>query len=134
MLLNRIDEYIEKQPVETAQILVQLGKIILSTHPKMTETWKYNCPFYLYQGLFCYLAIDKSAKCVYIGFCDGHLMSNETKNLLGTEKKLVRKFYVYNALSQREIQTLNLLLQEAVIIKETLQPKFTPPKHKKLGN
>ena len=97
----------------------------------MVETWKYNCPFYLYKGLFCYLSVEKSTNCAYMGFCDGHLMSNETKELRGTEKKIVRKFYVNKKLNQQETENLIILLQEAIIIKGTLQPKFTPPKNKK---
>lgn len=123
----KIDEYIETQTPKTAEILIQLRHFIISSHPKMVETWKFKTPFYVYKGMFCYLSIEKKSNSVYVGFCDGHLMANESLLLEGIEKRMIRKFYVREKLSESKAENLMQLLQEAIIIKDTLQPKFTPP-------
>lgn len=123
----KIDEFIEIQTPQTAKILIELRHLIISSHPKMIETWKYKTPFYVYKGMFCYLSVDKKTNRVYVGFCDGYLMAKEIESPDIEDSKMIKKIFVNEKTIKSNMETLRFLLQEAIYIKDTIQPKFVSP-------
>ena len=54
-----VDNYILSQDELTRQLIFLLRDIILSTTPEITERLSFNCPFYHYKGMLCYISIEK---------------------------------------------------------------------------
>jgi hypothetical protein len=54
-----VDEYILAQDASTRILIFLLRDIILSTSTEITERLSFNCPFYHYKGMLCYISIRK---------------------------------------------------------------------------
>ena len=81
MKSNAVSMYIDNQSSEIAQLMYLLRGEILESHPAITESLKYGVPFYTLKKNICYLTHSKKDG-VYIGFIQGHKLSNEQGVLL----------------------------------------------------
>jgi hypothetical protein len=63
--------YFEKEePIKRS--LLALREHILNFDKEITETWKFNMPFFCYKGnRFCYFRMDQKKGIPYLGFNDG---------------------------------------------------------------
>lgn len=65
----------QEEPLRSA--LLGLRDIILNQDPSIQAAWKYNSPFFVYQGKnLCYLWIDSTTQHPYIGLIDGSLIDH----------------------------------------------------------
>lgn len=73
---------------------------------QLQENWKFNTPFYYYQGKwFCYLSYNAKKKHeIYIGFVKGYLI--EYPNLLSEGRKQIK---VYRIDSEKDIKVKDLV-------------------------
>jgi hypothetical protein len=101
------------------QKVTLLRQTILEASPQISESIKYNSLFYNYKGLFCYFWVDAKSSMLYIGFCDGYLMSDPNQNLSTGSTKQIRKLYV-DEISPVFLRILRDFLQEAIWVKDTI--------------
>ncbi|MES2836638.1 MAG: DUF1801 domain-containing protein [Bacteroidota bacterium] len=111
-----VEEYIASQAKEHHFLLHEVRQLILANFPMLEEKISYNCPFYYYKGMFCYLGVEKN-KGVRVGFCRGKDLDN-TKNLLdGADRQYIRLFR-FKDLSEETIVNFVEIMHEALILQE----------------
>ncbi len=112
---QQIDIHIESLAPDKAAIAQKLRAIVLSAVPGIREAYKYKCPFFYFHGPMCYIGTKKH--CVYLGFIDGHLMTDETHALEGLELKQVRHLE-FSSIRNVDITLIADFLNQAVFLKE----------------
>lgn len=93
-----------------------LREEILDSHPAITESLKYGVPFYTLKKNICYLTQSKKDG-AYIGFIQGHKLSNEQGILITDGRKQV-KIIQFESLEDAKDKTslLHEVLNEAFIL------------------
>ena len=69
-----------------------LRDYILDFDSEIIETFKSQCPFFMFKGMFCYLTFDKKIKTVALGFVNGYKLEDRY-GLLSTDRKQIRKLH-----------------------------------------
>ena len=69
-----------------------LRDYILHFDSEIIETFKYQCPFFMFKGMFCYLTFDKKIKTVALGFVKGYKLEDRY-GLVSTDRKQIRKLH-----------------------------------------
>lgn len=112
-----VNLYIEKQEPEIQALLARLRGLILEQGLHIEEGFSYKVPFYKYLGWLCYLSYSKGQ--LYVGFCEGHRLSN-TYGLLEAEgRSHVFRFYINDLADlQAKEEALRETLQEAMLVNE----------------
>jgi len=112
-----VGEFLDYLPEQEREIVVALQKIITDSLPECEEKLSYNVPFYYRHSRICYIwpaSIPwggvKSG--VAIGFCRGHLLSDEFNYLQkGNRKQIYTKNF--SSVSEIEPDVLKSYLYEA---------------------
>ncbi|HAR19577.1 MAG TPA: hypothetical protein DCR46_02890 [Cytophagales bacterium] len=117
-----IEMYLNNISASNKTKVNKLRKIILQASPKISETIKFKTLFYTYKGLFCYFSIETKTDKLYIGFCDGYLLSDPKLYLTNKYTKKIRKLYV-DEITPAFIQILQVFLQEAIWVKDKILKK-----------
>lgn len=91
---------------------------LLSMSPAIEERLAYDIPFYYYHGRIWYLNLQKDH--FDLGFCNGHLLSNQHGLLVRAGRKVVRTVALA-VLSDLSQPGLHETLLEAMIVNETLK-------------
>ncbi len=112
-----VDEFIERQSPEVAELLIQLRSLLHDAVPNGTESVKWSYPFYSYCGMICYLRPLKTG--VALGMYNGTKLMDEGGLLTG-EGTMVRHVVVEFNQKIPEDGIRGLLL-EAMILNEVLQ-------------
>ena len=89
-----------------------LRDYILDLNPDIVETFKYQCPFFLFKGMFCYITFDKKIKTVALGFVKGYKLEDKY-GLLSTDRKQIRKLY-FKEVEEIEEEVLQYYFKQAV--------------------
>ncbi|MBK6273727.1 MAG: DUF1801 domain-containing protein [Saprospirales bacterium] len=110
-----IDNYILSQDELSRQLIFLLRDIILSTTPEITERLSFNCPFYHYKGMLCYISIEK--KTVYIGFCRGVLLKEKYPILEIKNRKLIASIS-YKNMEEVDVDLIQNILQDSMKLNE----------------
>ena len=106
-----VDEYILAQDASTRILIFLLRDIILSTSTEITERLSFNCPFYHYKGMLCYISIEK--KTVYIGFCRGSFLKNKYPFLEIKNRKLIASVS-YKDLEDVDAEVIQSILKDSM--------------------
>jgi Domain of unknown function (DU1801) len=115
-MVNALDNFFLGQTEPTKGCLLYLRHFILDSSKHFTEHWKYGLPFYYYKGKpCCYLWHHKKFKMPYLSFVDGNKMNH--RDLL-LEKRARMKIFLIDAEKDIPVQTLNVLLKEAIALLE----------------
>lgn len=114
---STVDEYLRHAFPLIRTLMKRLRAIILETITDVDESIKYSVPFYTRKGLLCYLSPLKTKDGVYIGFAQGHRMSDEAGIFVGQELKQIRHI-PYRSVRQIQKRLLQEYLKEAVILNE----------------
>jgi len=117
--MEKVEKFIAKEKGHKRLICEELRRLILENIPNVKEEIKWNCPFYSYKGILCF--INPRKDCVDLGFYQGHLLSNEN-GILDTDGKTVRHIK-YVTIDDIDEYKLLEVINEAVLINEELQKK-----------
>jgi hypothetical protein len=112
--MKALDEYYEKQPEPNGSCLLTLRKIILSYDAQIRETWKYQTPFFLFDGkMLCYLSVDRSTRVPYVGLVEGRYLDHPCLES-GGRKQI--KVLAVNPTEDIPIDTMQEVLEQAVAL------------------
>lgn len=110
-MLREIDNFYDEKEEPIKSCLLALRKIILTSHPDMTEAWKYRMPFFCYRGkMFCYLWVNKKTDQPYVGMVDGKKLTHPK---LIIEKRTRMKIIMINPSKDLPLRTVNSILKMA---------------------
>lgn len=87
-----VADYIQSQKEEYQPGLMLLRELVLGISSDLTETLKFNVPFFHYKKPFLFLAINK--KRLALGFIGGHKLSNSQGLLQSQDLKIVRHIFL----------------------------------------
>ncbi len=110
-----VDNYILSQDELSRQLIFLLRDIILSTTPEITERLSFNCPFYHYKGMLCYISIEK--KTVYICFCRGVLLKEKYPILKIKNRKLIASIS-YKNMEEVDVDLIQNILKDSMKLNE----------------
>lgn len=114
-----VDDYILSKDEETKQLIFLLRDIILSTSTEITERLSFNCPFYHYNGMLCYISIEK--KVVYVGFCRGVLLKEKYPVLEIKNRKLIASIS-YKSMDEVDVDIIqNILIDSMQLNKDKVR-------------
>ena len=117
-----IDTYISQQTPELQNLLVQLHGLITQTSPMIADRVAFGCPFYYYNGMFCYLNVVRNG--VDVGFCRGIDLSNEQGILEARNRKQVRSVFINSIETLEQLKpALIEILHECMLLHDFLAAK-----------
>ena len=122
---KEVDHYLRRAPMPIRDMMAALRTIILQAIPDVEETIKFSVPFYSRQGLLCYFNPGKDGKGVYIGFVQGHRLSDESGILTGKQLKQIR-YMEFRTLREIKVRVVKEYLTEAVMLNELRKHPFHP--------
>lgn len=114
------EEYFLAQKDNHQEILLELRKIILDASPDIIEKLSYGVPFYYYFGPMIYLSVRKGM--VNISFTHGFEMSDPFGILVAEDRKMIRSL-IFSNVTDINVKQLNVLIYEAMAIKEMYNNK-----------
>ncbi|NDC31296.1 MAG: DUF1801 domain-containing protein [Bacteroidetes bacterium] len=106
----------------------ELRPLILSVSSEIQESIKFNAPFYTYKGFLLYFSVIKKGNKLVLGFCDGHLMSDEENILQANEGQTQIRHWVLQLEGLEKHDVLLRYINEAILIKEELYKLKTTSK------
>lgn len=93
-----------------------LREIIFETIPQIEESIKFNCPFYSYKGLLCYIYWNKTYKKVALGFVKGFRLEDK-HSVLNSDTSQIKKLF-FDDPESIDIKVIQYFLKQAVQINE----------------
>lgn len=115
MKYNTIDEYIDNQDINKAELLIQLKHFINKTFSFLEEKISYNVPFYNHFGQLFYLSPFKGG--IYFGFIRGYLITDFAEVLVAENRKQVKVYRIYFQESV-DYDTIEEIILKAIQINE----------------
>ena len=117
-----IDEYFALLSEPQKSIAFEARALVLGTEPDIHEEMKYGVPFYVRQGMICYLNVNKSG--VMLGFTSGAQMSDSFDLFSGKSLKLIRHIALPSIAFIRENreEIINYVI-EAIVINDAKSKK-----------
>ena len=107
---EQIDNYFFSLPEPQRSCLLFLREVVLSYSDKITESRKFNTPFYYYDKKWLgFISYDPKTKIIYIAFAKGYLMKHP--KLVSEGRKKQKIFYVDPA-KDIDIKSLKAILKE----------------------
>ncbi len=118
--MSAVDDFIADLPTAERQLMEVLRSLVLDTLPEAREQLAYGVPFYYLRRRVCYLwpaSVSGSGarEGVVMGFCRGHLLSNEDGLLHSGNRKEVSNV-VFTTLNQINPGAIEKCLLEAAIV------------------
>ncbi len=119
---KNVGEFLDYIPEEEREIVETLRAIILECISNSKEKLSYNVPFYYRQSRVCFVwpasvPWGGISSGVALGFCQGHLISDEINYLERGNRKYVRS-KTFHSVQEIEPELLQSYLYEAVEIDE----------------
>jgi len=99
---------------DDAIIVDVLRDFILDLNTDIVETFKYQCPFFIYKGMFCYITFDKKIKTVALGFVKGYQLEDKY-GLLSTDRKQIRKLH-FKSVEDLDEKVLKYYFKQALAL------------------
>ena len=122
--MRTADDFIADLPPDEKLIVNVLRNLVKSASDRLTEKLSYGVPYFYGHSRICFIwpasagAITIS-KGVILGFCRGHLLSNENKLLEGRGRKEVWDV-IYEDASQIDPVRIRETLMEAILLDEEI--------------
>jgi len=105
-----IDHFFLQKEEPVKSCLLAMRDIILNYNENVTETWKYQMPFYCYHGkMFCYLWVHKKFKQPYLGIVDGHKVEHPK---LVQEKRTRMKIFLLDPQKDIPVNLIRKFLKQ----------------------
>ncbi len=117
-----VDRYIFELKENEQLVFEILRDFIFNKITDVEECIKWNCPFYSYHGLLCYINYDKKSRKVVLGFIEGFLIEDEFK-LFSEDTKQIKKIFFANA-DDLDEEILHYYLDEAIAINKAKTRNF----------
>ena len=110
--MREIDNFYLQQGEPMRSCLLALREIILSQDDDISNTLKYDMPFFCYKGkMFCYLWVHKKYKQPYLGIVEGKMVDHPD---LITENRSRMKIMLFNPNQDLPITTIETILRQAL--------------------
>ena len=117
MMQNELDAFYLNKEEPVRSCFLALRAIILAQDVEIKNVLKYSMPFFCYQGkMFCYLWFHKKHNKPYLGFVEGNRFDHQD---LIIEKRSRMKIMLFDAHQDLPIQTIEMILQEALLLYKT---------------
>ncbi|SHF78854.1 DUF1801 domain-containing protein [Dysgonomonas macrotermitis] len=114
MELRPIDSYFLQHNDHINVCLQFLRQHILNLDENISESWKYEMPFFVYKKqMCCYLWVHKKLNQPYIGIVEGALVNNPA---LIQEGRARMKILLINPYEDLPMETINDILQQMLAI------------------
>ncbi len=113
--MNKVDNFISELPTWKINIINHLRVLIKESHPAITESIKYNTPFYEYKGQLCYILVKPSK--IELSFSKGYKLNPLHKGLVKRNRKQVRTLLFRQKTGVDEMKVRELM-QEALMIND----------------
>ncbi len=120
--MKTVEEFVADLPANERPILETLRQIILETLPEVREKLSYGVPYFYRKSRICFLWPASSPLAgryegVMLGFCRGHLLSNEQGLLdLGSRKEV--STVIFSDVRSIPQETVREVLLEAAMVDE----------------
>ena len=112
MMLHPQNEFYLRQPEPLKSCFQALHTLILSLDKNLQPAWKYNMPFFCYNGkMFCYLWIHKKNSLPYIGIVEGKRLDHPE---LLMEKRSRMKILMIDPEKDLPVKTIKHILKQAL--------------------
>jgi len=112
-----VDHLIEGWTEEQQAIVEVLRGIILDASPAISESVKFNIPFYVMNGFLFYISPQKKGG-VLLAFCLGHHMDDPNAIFSGHDRKEVRHIAI-TRLQEPLFEVVQQYVLEAVMLNHT---------------
>ncbi len=106
------DNYFLTLPEPSQSALLYLRSFLIE-EMQLSETWKFNTPFYYYKNKwFCYLSYSKKKDETYIGFVQGYKI--EFPNLVSEGRKQIKIYKInpHKNINQKDLKKIIALLKK----------------------
>lgn len=114
-----VDLLVSTWPEHRQQLVDVLRDMILNASPAISESVKFNIPFYDMNGMFMYISPAKGkTQGVLLAFCQGRLMDDPESIFSAHDRKEVRHI-VIDQLDERLFDIIQRYIYEAVTINKS---------------
>ena len=117
--MKTFDDFYSEITDDEKVIVDRLRELVLAANPNCKEKISYGVPYYFLHTRVCFIwpaSIHPGPKSgVVLGFCQGHLMSDE-RGILDRENRKVIGTITFHDASEIEPAILKELLDEAIFI------------------
>ncbi|HMQ00332.1 MAG TPA: DUF1801 domain-containing protein [Cyclobacteriaceae bacterium] len=117
-----VDNFLYDMKEPYRSVMGALREIIFEKVKGVEEQLKWNCPFYSYKGLLCYINFDKKARKVALCFVEGFILE-DNYGLLTRETKNIAKLFV-DENKNLNVREINYYLKQAIKINKTKSKNF----------
>lgn len=125
-LMQKLTDFYLNHDEPIKGCLLALREIILKLDPEITTEMKYGMPFFCYKGkMFCYLWVHKKRQQPYLGMVEGTHLNHSN---LVIEKRSRMKIMLFNPNEDLPIETIELIVQEALNLYRSGTIKISPNK------
>ena len=116
--MNPVEQHIINQKEPYQSIMLYVRSVIFKTLTNVTEHYKYNVPYYMYNNKpMLYLNILKGTNFVDVAFIQGILLEDKYAQLKdNNNRKQVRSLQVKSLEDFNELQFVQLLKDAAVFL------------------
>jgi len=121
-----VDHLIGSWTEQQQTITMVLRDMILNASPAITESVKFNIPFYVMNGFLFYISPQKKGG-VQLAFCLGRHMDDHAGIFIGHDRKEVRHILL-TSLDENLLETVMAYIYEAVALNRSKR-SFTKNKH-----
>lgn len=124
--MRDIDNFFLQKEEPAKSCLLALRHLILNYRSDITETWKYNMPFYNIkksngaEKRFCYLWVNNKTRLPYIGVVDGNLLEHPD---LISEKRSRMKILLIDPNQDLPIEKIKQILEMAIALIDKKLPE-----------
>jgi hypothetical protein len=113
-MLQKANNSFANLPEPDRSCLLYLRELILDFSSDISESWKFNTPFYYYKGKWlCFISYDKKTRVIYVSMVNGYKITHP--KLLSEGRKKMKIFYV-DAEKDTDVKSLKAILRKAVVL------------------
>jgi hypothetical protein len=113
-MLQKANNPFANLPEPDRSCLLYLREFILDFSSDISESWKFNTPFYYYKGKWlCFISYDKKTSVIYVSMVNGYKITHP--KLLSEGRKKMKIFYV-DAEKDTDVKSLKAILRKAVVL------------------
>jgi hypothetical protein len=101
----------------------EVRKLIL-TYPEIIERFRYNIPFYDYNGMMLYITLFEKKKLI-VGFCNGHMIKDKHGYLHNSKGQTVIRHFDLFEEHEPDFEALCDYIEQAIKIKDLKRKKLS---------
>ena len=113
-MLQKANNPFVNSPEPDRSCLLYLRKFILDFSSDISESWKFNTPFYYFKGKWlCFISYDKKTSVIYVSMVNGNKITHP--KLLSEGRKKMKIFYV-DPEKDIDLKSLQFILEKSIAV------------------